>query len=44
MCRNIRKLRQPDRLPTGDELHDASERLGNAIARLDGSLKEGGVD
>ncbi len=24
MCRNIRKLRQPDRAPTNDELHDAA--------------------
>jgi len=24
MCRNIRKLRQPDRAPTDDELHDAA--------------------
>jgi WS/DGAT/MGAT family acyltransferase len=32
------------RKSTLDELHDASERLGDAIARLDSSLKEGGVD
>ena len=24
MCRNIRKLRQPDRAPTDEELHDAA--------------------
>jgi hypothetical protein len=24
MCRNIRKLRQPDRAPTDQELHDAA--------------------
>jgi hypothetical protein len=24
MCRNIRKLRQPDRVPTDEELHDAA--------------------
>ncbi|MBI5301191.1 MAG: DUF2277 domain-containing protein [Chloroflexi bacterium] len=24
MCRNIRKLRQPERLPTDEELHDAA--------------------
>ena len=24
MCRNIRKLRQPDRAPTEEELHDAA--------------------
>lgn len=24
MCRNIRKLRQPDRAPTDAELHDAA--------------------
>jgi len=24
MCRNIRKLRQPDRMPTDEELYDAA--------------------
>jgi hypothetical protein len=24
MCRNIRKLRQPDRVPSDEELHDAA--------------------
>jgi hypothetical protein len=32
MCRNIRKLRQSDRLPTNDELHDAALQFVRKIS------------
>lgn len=27
MCRNIKRLRQPERMPTDDELHDAARQF-----------------
>jgi hypothetical protein len=32
MCRNIRKLRQPDRAPTEEELHDAALQFVRKIS------------
>jgi hypothetical protein len=32
MCRNIRKLRQPDRAPTDDELRDAALQFVRKIS------------
>jgi len=32
MCRNIKKLRQPDRLPTDDELRDAALQFVRKIS------------
>ena len=32
MCRNIKKLRVPDRLPTDQELHDASLQFVRKIS------------
>lgn len=32
MCRNIKKLRTPDRPPTDDELHDAARQFVRKIS------------
>ena len=32
MCRNIRKLRQPNRLPTDAELHDAALQIVRKVS------------
>ena len=32
MCRNIKKLRQPERLPTDQELHDAALQFVRKIS------------
>ena len=32
MCRNIKRLRQPDRMPTDDELHDAAQQFVRKVS------------
>ena len=50
MCRNIKKLRQPDRAPTGDELRDAALQFVRKISgyrapsRANGTAFDAAVD